>query len=112
MKNAQYREGSQGRTGAGCPEIAKSQRSPAGLASGRYVSSTAEASRVPKKSRPCKRFLHRFNRWAAGRLGVVLSRLLGSCGREAFGILMYHRVGLWDQKRPGPTWNVKPQRFR
>lgn len=56
-----------------------------------------------------KRLLRRLRRFAAASLGVGLSRLLGSRGREGFGILMYHRIAPGDGC---PTWNVTPDRFR
>lgn len=73
---------------------------------------TLDKGPAPKKTRPVKRLLRAWKRWALGRLGMGLSRLLGSRGRDAFGILMYHRLAPWDKSEPAPTWNVTPERFR
>jgi peptidoglycan/xylan/chitin deacetylase (PgdA/CDA1 family) len=56
--------------------------------------------------------LRRLRRRAAAGLGVGLSRLLGSRGKAAFGILMYHRVTPWSGRGPAPSWNVTPPRFQ
>lgn len=43
---------------------------------------------------------------------LPLHRLFGDRVREAFGILMYHRVAENVRGIPAPTWNVTPGRLR
>lgn len=44
--------------------------------------------------------------------GAVLGELLGSQGRDEFGVLMYHRVANETPSLSFPTWNVRPKTFR
>jgi peptidoglycan/xylan/chitin deacetylase (PgdA/CDA1 family) len=68
------------------------------------------SSARPRQSRRYKRLWSAARRWSAGMSGTCLSALLGRRWSEAFGILMYHRVGPWTGANP-PPWNVTPQRF-
>lgn len=49
---------------------------------------------------------------ATGRAAVVLSKVLGSRGGSAVGILTYHRIAPRVPGFPFPLHNVTPQRFR
>jgi peptidoglycan/xylan/chitin deacetylase (PgdA/CDA1 family) len=56
--------------------------------------------------------------WSQARRQLALRALaplrigLGPRRREAFGILVYHRVAPETPELPKPTWNVPPDRFR
>ena len=45
------------------------------------------------------------------RMAAHLNGLLGPRARQAFGILMYHRVAAPIEGFPEPTWNVPPRRL-
>lgn len=71
------------------------------------VFSTRPALRVPKGR------LTR-NTWKRRLLDVLAAPLQACFGpreRDAFGILMYHRVTNPPPGHPVPTWNVTPERF-
>lgn len=48
---------------------------------------------------------------ALAQMAVCLNRLFGPRERQAFGILMYHRVAEPVEGFPRPTWNVPPRRL-
>jgi peptidoglycan/xylan/chitin deacetylase (PgdA/CDA1 family) len=58
------------------------------------------------------RFLKRLLKRVASGVGSELSQVLGSRAGNRLGILAYHRVTSWTSRRPVPTWNVTPRRFR
>lgn len=45
-------------------------------------------------------------------VSMCLNKLLGSRAKDAFGILLYHRIAEIPLDVAKPTWNTTPQRFR
>ena len=48
---------------------------------------------------------------ALAGLASLCNRCFGPRERQAFGILMYHRIAHRPPHQPQPTWNVPPERF-
>jgi len=53
----------------------------------------------------------RFRDYACAAVGSIVNSCLGPREKQAFGILMYHRVCDLPVGYPRPTWNVTPERF-
>ena len=49
--------------------------------------------------------------WALSGWGAFLNSCFGPREKQAFGILMYHRIADEPAGRPNPTWNVRPKRL-
>jgi peptidoglycan/xylan/chitin deacetylase (PgdA/CDA1 family) len=62
--------------------------------------------------RPVRRAAVALGKRAGARFSVGLHKLFGSRAKNAFGILMCHRVTDVRGGVPEPTWNVTPARFR
>jgi peptidoglycan/xylan/chitin deacetylase (PgdA/CDA1 family) len=76
------------------------------------VSEMPSACRFAPEAPPSlKSWLNDAGMRTAGRVGVGLSRLLGSRAGEALGIITYHRIAPHVPGLPWPLHNVTPDRF-
>jgi peptidoglycan/xylan/chitin deacetylase (PgdA/CDA1 family) len=71
-----------------------------------------QPSRWAPPKPPLRKLVEDLGMRAAGRVGVGLSRLLGSRAGDDLGILTYHRVAAHVLGVPKPLHNVDPERFR
>lgn len=74
-----------------------------------------ELLRTPRdlsRGSPAYRRARDWSRWCAALTSIPLARLCGPRFKEAFGVLMYHRVTEVTSGTPAPSYNVPPDRFR
>ena len=69
-----------------------------------YSSCVAPVPRAPYRPPSLRQRV--LSRWS-----IFLHKALGERRRQAFGILMYHRITDHFAGAPVPTWNVTPKRF-